>query len=385
VRRLLLLACSIVLVETTFFTALSPLLPQYADDLDLTKTRSGILVAMYAAGGLVAALPSGWLATHFGVRPTVLLGLGVLSATSVLFGFAHSEWALDAARFGQGVAAAFAWTGALAWLVAASPPRRRGELIGVAMGASVGGALLGPALGGLATAVGTEALFSAVAAVTAALAVWAAATPAFAPPQDRPPLSSLVAAVRHREVAAGLWFLALPSILFGLLGTLAPLRLDELGLSEAAIAAVFLIAAGAEAIASPYVGRWSDRRGRMAPVRVALLASMAFAVALPWPGSEWVAAALVGLASVAFGTFFVPGTALLSDGAETSGIGQGYGFALLSLGWAPGHIVGAGAGGAIAEVLGDAGPYLLLAGLCLVTLVAVERGPLAVVGAGARA
>jgi hypothetical protein len=112
---------------------------------------------------------------------------------------------------------------------------------------------------------------------------------------------------------------------------------------------------------------------------------MAFAVALPWPGSEWVAAALVGLASVAFGTFFVPGTALLSDGAETSGIGQGYGFALLSLGWAPGHIVGAGAGGAIAEVLGDAGPYLLLAGLCLVTLVAVERGPLAVVGAGARA
>jgi predicted MFS family arabinose efflux permease len=82
--------------------------------------------------------------------------------------------------------------------------------------------------------------------------------------------------------------------------------------------------------------------------------------------------------------FFVPGTALLSDGADSYGIDQAFGFALLNLGWAPGHLIGSGAGGALADALGDAATYLILAGVCLVTLLAVQRGPLALLLRGRR-
>jgi predicted MFS family arabinose efflux permease len=149
------------------------------------------------------------------------------------------------------------------------------------------------------------------------------------------------------------------------------------------IGAVFVIAAGIAAIGSPVVGRWSDRRGRLAPARAGLLLSIAVSLALPWPGEQWTLAALVGLASVFYASFFVPGTALLSDGAEAAGLDQGFGFTLLNLAWAPGHIAGSAAGGAIADATGDAVPYLALAGLCLFTLVAIQHKPIAL-RAGAR-
>jgi predicted MFS family arabinose efflux permease len=377
VKRLLLLVSSIVLVESLFFSALSPLLPHFEDAFGLSKAESGLLVAAYAAGGFCGGLPSGALVTRLGAKATAIVGLTLLSSLSVVFGLAGEVWVLDLARFGQGVGSAFAWTGALTWLMAASRRERSGELIGIAMGAAIGGALLGPVLGGIATVVGTGAAFGGVAVIGFALAVWTWLTPS-APPEPRQPLRSLLAALREPEIVSGIAFLALPSLLFGVVGVLAPLRLDQLGMSELAISASFLVAAACEAGVSPALGRWSDRSGRLAPVRAALVGSIICAAILPWPDSRWTLAAVLVVASVFFGSFFVPGTALLSDGAERAGIGQGLGFALLNMAWAPGHVVGSAAGGAIADITGDALPYLLLAGICTLALLAVERGPLAV-------
>src|SRR5713101_3193101 len=146
-RRLLFLICAVVLVETTFFAALAPLVPHFTSTLGLSKTGAGILVGSYAAGGFVGALPGGLMATRWGVRKTMSIGLVLLAVLGVVFGFAHSIWLLDLSRFGQGVGSALAWTGALAWLVAAGPRERRGELIGLALGAAAFGALVGPVIG----------------------------------------------------------------------------------------------------------------------------------------------------------------------------------------------------------------------------------------------
>jgi len=48
-RRLLLLVGAVVFVDTMFFAALTPLLPSYADDLDLSKAGVGLLAAAYPA------------------------------------------------------------------------------------------------------------------------------------------------------------------------------------------------------------------------------------------------------------------------------------------------------------------------------------------------
>ena len=58
-RRLLLLVCGLVCVDTMLYAALTPLLPRFAHDLHLSKAGAGVLVAAYAAGALVGGLPGG--------------------------------------------------------------------------------------------------------------------------------------------------------------------------------------------------------------------------------------------------------------------------------------------------------------------------------------
>ena len=164
-RRLLLLVSTIMLVDTLFYAALTPLLPHYADTLGLTKTGAGVLTAAFGVGTLAGSIPAGMLAARTGPKPVALLGLALLSATSLAFGFGHSIAILDAARFCQGFGGACTWTGALAWLVSRAPRERRGELIGSALGAGIAGALLGPLVGGAAASFGTRPVFGAVAAV----------------------------------------------------------------------------------------------------------------------------------------------------------------------------------------------------------------------------
>jgi len=371
-RRLLLLVGAIVLVDTMFFAALTPLLPHYVDELDLGKAGAGVLQAMYPAGALVAGIPSGIAAARLGVKPTVLVGLSLLSVTTVAFGLADSVWTLDLARFLQGVSSAFSWTGALAWLVAAAPAGRRGQLIGSAFGAAIAGALFGPVLGAVASFTGTGPAFGAVAGLALVLAAAASSTPAASP--ERPqPLRMLIEALGARKIQAGVWLCLLPALLFGTLSVLAPLRLSHLGWGAVAVGATYLVSAALEAAWAPVLGRLSDRHGRFAPLRGALAASAVVAVLLPWPGSAWLLALLVVCAGFAFGSFWTPAMSMVTDAAEARGLDYGYAFALVNIAWAPGQAGGSAIGGAVASATSDAVSYLCLAGLCVATLAALLR------------
>jgi MFS family permease len=369
-RRLFLLVAAVVLVDTMFFAAVAPLLPHYSDEFDLSKTGAGILAAAYPAGTFAGALPSGWLAARWGVKPTLLLGLTLLGVTSLVFAFAHTIVLLDAARFVQGVGGACMWAAGMAWLVSATPPERRGELIGSALAAAIVGVLLGPVLGGAASVLSPEAVFSAVTVVAAALAAWAWTVPGV-PPEPDAGLRSLGKALGKPPVLAGFWLFTLPAIFAGTIEVLAPLRLDDLGASGAVIGAIFLATAGVEAALSPVAGRASDRHGPLAPIRAGLVGAVVMAVVLPLPGSVVLVAIAVLLAIAALGVLWAPAMAMLSDASEKAGLYQGLAFALSNLAWAVGHLVGAGGGGALAEATADAVPYGLLGVACAVTLAGV--------------
>ena len=374
-RRLLVLVGAVVFVDTLFFAALTPLLPEYAEEHDLSKAGAGVLAAAYAAGAFFGSIPGGLAAARLGVKPTVLLGLSGMAVTTLTFGFAESIWLLDIARFLQGFSSAFSWTAGLTWIVAAAPVERRGEAIGTAMGSAIFGALCGPVLGGIAAVVGTAVAFSSVAVFAAVLGIQTLRTPAF-DPGERQPLGRLFGALRDRPLAISVWLIALPALLFGVLGVLGPLRLDELGFTTVAIGATFLVAASFEAILAPVLGRVSDRRGRLLPLRVGLIASGAITATIPWVGRGWVLAIAIVLAASAFGTFWSPALSSVADRADLIGLDHAYGFALINLAWAPGAALGAAGGGALARATTDAVPYLVLSAACLVTLAALRRAAL---------
>src|SRR5437763_8272049 len=282
-RRLFLLVGGLVLAEVMFYAVLTPLLPYYAHHLHLSKPQAGVLAAFYAFGAIVFSIPAGFLVGRIGARRTVIVGVCVLAASSLAFGFLKSITGLDAARCIQGAGGSLLWAGGLVWLVASAAPEQRGEVVGSALGVGIAGALLGPVLGAAATVTSPELIFSLIATVIALLGVWAFAMPA-SPPGHANTFGELVAAARRDpRMWAGLWFTALPSIVFGVLEVLAPLRLSALGAGAAAIAATFLVSAGIEATLSPIVGRLSDRHGptRVARIGLGLAGLATVCVALP--------------------------------------------------------------------------------------------------------
>ena len=100
-RKLLLLVSAVVLVDTSFYAAITPLLPDLTEEFGLSKTGAGVLAAAYPIGTFVGGLPGGWMAGRVGVRPTVLTGLALMVISSVAVAFASSILVLDLARFCQ--------------------------------------------------------------------------------------------------------------------------------------------------------------------------------------------------------------------------------------------------------------------------------------------
>src|SRR5690606_30660228 len=108
-RKLLVLAATVVFVETMFFAAVAPILPQLSEEFGLSKTHAGVLSGAYAVGTLLVAIPGGLLAAKFGPRRTVAAGLALMSLASLAFALGQHILLLDGARFVQGVGGAMAW------------------------------------------------------------------------------------------------------------------------------------------------------------------------------------------------------------------------------------------------------------------------------------
>src|SRR5436853_657659 len=370
-RRLLLLVCAVVWVDTMLYAALTPLLPHFTHTLHLSKAGAGALVAAYAGGALLGGLPGGVATARLGARRAVLVGLTLMGLASLGFAFAHGFWPLAAARLLQGAASGFTWAGSFAWLLAAAPRARRGELIGTALGAAVFGALFGPVVGAAAALLGRAPVFAALAALAVVLCAWTLRIES-APP-EAPSVSAVGRALRNSRFLSGLALMALPSLLFGVLSTLAPLRLADAGWGAAAIGGVWLVGASFETVLSPVAGRVLDRRGVLLPVQSALAAAVAVSIGLAASPRPLVYVPLVILAGGAYGVLFTPAFALIAEGAERSGLPQGMAFGLMNAAWASGALIGPAAGGAIAAASGDVAPFVIAAVLCATALVAVLR------------
>jgi MFS family permease len=367
VRRLLALACTAVFLEVTFFAVLTPLLPDYRTTHDLSQGATGILAGAFAAGALIFALPAGWLAATVGPRKTLITGLVGIAIFSPTFGWAENIVLLDSSRFMQGAAGALMWAGAMSWVITASPPGRRGEMVGTVIAAAVVGELLGAPIGALAHEIGTGPVFSVVFFAAAGLITLALSLPEPAK-LKRQPVRDAIAVARRSNVPRMVILLGGPSLAFGFLVVVAPLRMDDLGAGPWLIAGSFAVGSLVEAVLGPMIGRLSDRIGRTGPYLIGL-GVMSVAIAgigvfnvLP------VLAAAVVMCAFGAGLAFTPASTLVADAAASSGLNQGYASGAANVAWGGGQMLGAVGGGFLAGAAG----YLLPALVTVAIIAAVS-------------
>ena len=367
-RKPFWIVASVIFADTLFYSAIAPLLPEYAQRFAFSDSMAGVLVGSYAIANLLVALPSSGLVARIGIRPALVAGLCLLAGSCLLFGFAPNAEVLVGARFVQGVGGALAWTAGIAWISADAGPSKRGAAIGGVVSAAVIGIIVGPAVGALAASVGTGVVFSLVAALSLLLAGWCAAVPTPKPVGTR--LREILGRGRGALWLA-VWLVTLPALLSGFLEVVLPLELDELGATALAIGAIFTASAAVEALISPLVGHASDRYGRLTPLRIGLFATTILVALLGLANSVPTVAIALTLVFLALQLFWTPGMALVADLSDYYGFGQSITGALTNLAWAGGAAVGSLAGGGLAEAVGRGASWIVLVAITGATAVFV--------------
>ncbi len=376
-RRLVVFVGSVFAAESAFFAVVPPLVPQLVRDVHLTTTEVGILVAAYPAGVLLAAIPSMALVDRRGVSMATVVGICVLIASTLGFGWGTSPLLLDASRFVQGVGGAIAWAGALAWLTSTTPSARRGSVIGGAVGAALVGMIVGPSIGAIAVQVGRGPVFSGLAVVLVLLLL---ARPASAPAASprRGSVQALIKLLRSRRAAIGNGLLLVIGIVGGTLWSLVPLlvahRMGGAGVIAAILAVSYLLAA----LMNVYLGRVSDRFGRLLPTLVGLAVAAAMLPVIPFLGPLYELFIVSVAAQSMISALWTPTAAMVSDGAEGTAAGQAVGVATMNAAWAAGGASGPVLAAWLADAAGFPLPFAIAGGLCAasaaVVLVAYRRG-----------
>lgn len=371
-RRLLVLACAVVFLESIFFSILTPLLPDFKAAHHLGEGGAGVLVGSYAAGALFFALPAGLLAARVSPRATVVTGLVGIGVASTVFGFAGNLILLDSARFLQGGFGALMWAGGISWVISAADRSHRGRLLGTVLSAALVGELLGAPFGALAHVIGTGPVFSAIVIISVALILLALTIPDAAEEAGQR-AGEAVRRARGSLLPRAILMLAIPVTAYGVLIVAAPLRIADHGGSAVVIAAAFACGALIEAVLGPVVGRVSDRIGRTGPYFAGTLVMGGGLVAVGALDRIPLLAAAVVTIAFGAGLAFTPASALITEAATAAGVNQGYANGGANAAFGGGNMLGSIGGGAIAGATGFLLPCLVMALLLALSGLAARR------------
>jgi MFS family permease len=128
---------------------LLPVLPIYARSFDVSFGMAALVIAAAGLGTLVADVPAGMVLGRLGLRPTMLIGAGLVTVALVALGLASWFPELIIYRFVAGIGTAMWGLSRHAFITETIDPRQRGRAISVFGGINRIGMFGGPAVGGL--------------------------------------------------------------------------------------------------------------------------------------------------------------------------------------------------------------------------------------------
>jgi MFS family permease len=130
------------------YSIATPAIPVFAKSFDTGFGIASLVIVVHAFGGLIAAVPTGFLVDHLGRRPMLFAGPILMAGSSCLTAVARSFPELLLYRFLGGAAMEMWRQARLAMIADISKSRQRGRQMSGMMGTEGAGRLLGPAVGG---------------------------------------------------------------------------------------------------------------------------------------------------------------------------------------------------------------------------------------------
>jgi DHA1 family multidrug resistance protein-like MFS transporter len=263
-------------------SVIAPILPYYAETFNVNYTLVGLVVAAFGIARMLIDLPAGFLAQKYDKKSLMIMGLLLVSMSSIMAGFAQNYWVLLIARIIEGFGSAIYVTTATIFIALVASPERRGFLMSIYSGFLLLGAIFGPSFGGyIANNYGITAPFFAYAIISASGII-----PTFILPHAND--TNNEKHTKIQELYHQAWYSlkdlnfipVLPAIfsLFfirtGVRSTLVPLFSgNNLGLNEFDIGMLLTIAGVATAITMVPIGLISDKIGRRTPLLLSLIIS----------------------------------------------------------------------------------------------------------------
>lgn len=374
--RVVILVYLALFVGELSWSGVTPLIPSYIDQYDLSDFEGGLVLSIASFGILLASVPAGYVTRRVNARALTLGAMAVIALSGLAMGLLPSYPAILAARLVFGLAFGTLWVSMAAWLDDAAGDESPRVL---ALTTSVVGlsAMLAPAYAGwVADELGLSAPFLGLAAVTAVLfALLLMDRSGTGLRKDpAPPVRELVrAAGADPGLSTMLLLTVAAAVVWMTADLLVPLRLDDGGFDASAIGLVFAGSALVFVVAGALTARGADRWARPGIAATATL-GLAVCTALPavYLGVPVALVFLVG-ASITTGVIgaltFPFGLQAVERGAVTVALMS----ALANIIWALSGMAGPTIGGAFAEWAGDRMAFAVLAAVSLVVAVVVGR------------
>ncbi len=333
-----------------------PTLPLFGRSFGVGYGAAGILIAAFGFSRLAFDLAAGMIVDRFGERVAGTAGFVVMATAALLTGLAPT-FAVAVVFWGAvGAGSAVVQAANFVHLIRVVPPHLMARTFGIFYGAFNVGLAAGGFVGGfLADRVSLESPLYA----NASLAVLGGLLYLRFVPRGRHALGEghRRSAVRTRlgrvlrtpgiaaVLASQLAYLWMFAAVFG---TLIPLfGKDELGMSPAAIGAVFAVGLAVELVVLYPAGSLADRHGRKRLLVPGMTMLTAFTAALGLSETALGLAALVAVLGAASGIGGTVPSAMLSDvvGKDDSGLAVGVFRFATDVGWALGPLAAGFVGG----------------------------------------
>ncbi len=250
---------------------ITPILPQIGEELGIGESQLGTLVSAYSIMVGLFAFVAGPVSDKIGRRRILLLGTAVMTGALLMHHFVVGYYSFLAVRLGAGCAGGILSGSAVSYIGDFFPYNRRGWATGWVMSGMAFGQIAGIPLGiVLADANGFKVPFYLFAGAMAAtfVLIW------FRVPQPdvqraKGPLT-VASAIRNyramlaqREIAAAVAAYFTMFIGVSLFVVYLPYWLGQsLGVSQNAIAGLFVVGGIANVLTGPQAGKLSDRIGR---------------------------------------------------------------------------------------------------------------------------